>query len=369
MRQRWSLLFLVILSVNLPVLGAEEKPKAAVYGFPAEVGGQPSEAKEILDQFEAQTITGDDAVKQLADLTTSSLRFVGSHKGQIVRIYCFYREEAPDPATGRFRTIALKIDEKRRDPLVADQFRTLVKLVDAFGQPAGAGEMKFERFQYKLKLERATLDITAQLTLEPKDNPIAAAGQPHWLVIFDFTNGGGKTNADPTTATVLTGRREPWSISADVPIASLNDVEVDDEFSNVELKETPETFYAGFNWAPFGDAIKPPETLMQALTIKALLKASRRPSDSFGLGIGLRSGFFANHPSMSKLPFVQIFDTLSPYVAYTRTRVEEEQKDADGNTTKVHFKRNDWVVGISLDIERALDFVKKAGDGDEEKKE
>ena len=37
---------------------------------------------------------------------------------------------------------------------------------------------------------------------------------------------------------------------------------------------------------------------------------------------------------MSKLPFLQILDALSPYVAHTRTRVEEEQKDVDGNTTK-----------------------------------
>jgi hypothetical protein len=120
------------------------------------------------------------------------------------------------------------------------------------------------------------------------------------------------------------------------------------------------------NFAPLGDALRPPANWREAITIKALLKASRRPSDSFGIGIGLRSGYFANSPVLSRYSFLQIFDTLSPYIAYTRTRVEEEQKN-DAGTQKVHFKRNDWVIGISLDLEKALEFVKGGDDGGEEK--
>ncbi len=52
---------------------------------------------------------------------------------------------------------------------------------------------------------------------------------------------------------------------------------------------------------------------------------------------------------------------ISPYVAYTRTRVEQQKTDTAGNTTTVRFKRYDWVVGLSFDIGKAADFVKGTG--------
>ena len=154
-----------------------------------------------------------------------------------------------------------------------------------------------------------------------------------------------------------TGPREAWSFSADVPLSTLGDVKVDDAAKNTELAKTPDAFYVGLNFVPIGDVLQPPSSIGEAFQFKVLLKASRRPSDSFGVGIGLRSGYFSKHSRLKNYALLQIFDTLAPYVAYTRTRDQQTKKNAAGEDEIIRFKRNDVVIGISLDITKALDFV------------
>ncbi|HYC58658.1 MAG TPA: hypothetical protein VEK79_03750 [Thermoanaerobaculia bacterium] len=348
---------LALLLTTFAALAAERgQATATVYAFPTS-----TEATDILDQI-GGALTSRQALDKIADLA-SSARFL-SKKGDLVRIYCFYREDGT-------KKVEIQIDEKTRQPLIADQLKNLIRLARAVAADApdvaGAPLIKVEVFDYKLKLPRATLKITAEIKDNPDNTELAIAGTPQWFVILDFTNGGETTNAGETTATILTGSREAFSISADVPLSSLGDVDVDEELESAELEETPETFYAALNYAPFGDVASTPVRFTEALTLKALLKASRRPTDSFGVGIGLRPGFFANNPTLSGYPFLRVLDTLSPYVAYTRTRGEEDQQNADGTTHKLRFKRHDVVIGISLDLEKALDFV--SGDDEEEEKE
>jgi hypothetical protein len=343
-------LCLLIVSIALPLIAADP-PQVAVYGFPAQitVNGttQKSKARELLDKFDLASVEDADFLQQLAALDGSSLRFVGATKGDVIRIYCFYFNDTT-------KMIDLKIDEKLRQPIVFDQLQSLGKFVQS-GTVNGIA-LKVDKFQYRLTLRRATVALSAELSDAPP-KPQQVLLEPKWIVVFDFTN-GGKKNAEASTATVLTGPREPWNISADVPVTRLGDVKVDDKFENIKLTKTPDSFYAGFNYAPVGDALKAPASLAEAFTFKALLKASRRPFDSFGLGIGLRSGFFSNS---SMPPFLKIFDTLAPYLAYTNTRVEENKTDASGNATKVHFRRNDFVVGLSLDLAKTMDLIKGEG--------
>jgi hypothetical protein len=342
MRIRQALPILILLLTPITVTAAEEKaPTAKVYGFPA------TEVIALLEDVDANQQEA--KIKAaLATIATkpSSLRFVNSQAKDLVRVYSFYRDDGKKPV--------LRFDEKQRQLLIADQFRTLIKLADSL--PAAVTQkIVVEAADYELKLRRATLKVTASLAADGEPATTDPARKPQWIVVVDFTNGGEPKNAERAAADILTGPREPWSLSADVPVTSIGDVKVDDKAENIELADTPGTFYVGLNFAPFGDALRLPGGFAEALTVKALLKASRRPSDSFGIGVGLRPGLFANSS------LLQIFDTLSPYISYTRSRVEEEKENADGTTEKIHFKRNEFSIGISLDLESALGFVKKAG--------
>jgi hypothetical protein len=356
MRYRLMLIALLFLIV-LPIAGQTEK--AAIRGFEA------ADVKPILDRLTANPPAT--AASVLADLANekSLTRFVNGTKGDVVWIYCFYRIES-----GPVDKIAIvKIAEEPRRTLFAEQFGDVVKLFQAAG--AIAGNVEVVRYQYRLKHERAKLSIAASIGPEDDSDGEPPTREPQWIVVVDFTNGGASaTNLGGHTEDFLTGPREAWSFSADVPLTSFDDVEVDEEFENIDLAETPADFYVGLNYAPFGDALLPPRRLRDAFTLKALLKASSKPSDSLGVGIGLRSGYFSASPTLRKITFLQILDTLSPYVAYTRTKVEEDQKDEAGNVTgTLKFKRNDWTFGISLNLDRALQFVQGDAGGEDQEDE
>jgi hypothetical protein len=329
-------------------LAAEETRKADVRGYRASV------ATPILEQVGGK-LTGKQALEQLGQIP-SSLRFDGSTKGDTIRVYCFFYRGTDDKNNAQVR-----VREKARQPLVVEQFRTLLQVFSAVAasEAEAVDPIKVQSFPYTLTLPRANVTITAEVNQKPFSTKPENDSKAQWVVVFDFTDQGQEdANAPRTAETIKTGPQEQWSISADVPLSTVGDVKVDKKGENIELAKTPDAFYAGLNFTPFGDVLRDPASFREAVTFKALLKASRRPSDSFGIGIGIRPGLFANAPAI-----FQILDTLSPYVAYVRTRVEENQTDAAGKTTKVRFKRNDLTIGISLDINKALDFVKGKGDG------
>ncbi len=345
-----TILSILLACIAVPLL-ADDAPQVAVYGFPAFVTskGAPekSDAFKLLDKFDQAGVTDADFLQQLAALYGSSLRLVGSAKGDVVRIYVFYFNDAT-------KSIDLKVDEKLRQPVVFDQLQALAKFVQ--GANITGVALKVDQFQYRLAKKRATVAISAELSATT--SPIQSAfAEPKWIVVFDFTN-GGKKNAEASTATLLTGPREPWTISADVPVTRIGDVKIDDKFENVKLSRTPDSFYAGFNYSFGGDALTTPSSLAEAFTLKAMLKASRRPTDSFGLGMGLRAGIFSN-PSLP--PVFKFFDSLSPYVAYTVTRVEKNNTDAAGTTTQMHFRRKEFTFGLSMDLVKTIDLVKGNG--------
>jgi hypothetical protein len=344
MRARIALISAFLVIAVAPLM-ADDAAKASVFAFKAR------DVKATLDDVDSFHKTPEDALA-IIEKMPSSLRLVNASKGDVVWIYCFFLPESG-------KDIVLKIDEKPRRTLIEQQFQTLVKLAQKVAG-AAAANIKVDRFQYILQLDRATVTVAPTI-----GTPTAKASppdkEPQWIVVVDYTNAGQATsNLADNSADVLTGRREAWYFSADVPLSKLGDVKVDDQFKNIDLSNTPADFYVGLNFAPRGDALESPRTFAEAVTIKGLLKASRKPSDSIGVGFGLRSGYFSASPTLRRFTVLQILDTVSPYVAYTRTRVRQEQKDAAGNVTStLHFIRSDWTFGLSLDLDKALDFLKK----------
>lgn len=350
MRVRIALSILCLLSAPLPA-PAQETPAADVRGYRADV------ALPVLKKLESEGKSPGAVLAEL-DQLPNSLRFDGSTKGDRVEIYCFYYEDI-DPATNAEKTAEVRTEEKKRQPLIAGQLRTLHGIAQTIAAAApGPREIKVEHFSRDLTLARAELKVTGEIKLNAEKPALPLAEKTtKWILVFDFTRLGTEAaNAGRTEATVLTGSQERWSLSADVPLTTIGDVQVDDEGEDFELAKTPDAFYVGFNYAPFGDVLRGPASLKEAITIKGLLSASRQPTESFGIGIGLRPGLFAD----SATPF-RIFDTLSPYLAYTRTRAEETKTNEDGTTEKVRFKRFDLSFGLSLNLDKAVDFVSGRG--------
>jgi hypothetical protein len=329
---------------------AETTPK--VYAFPS------ATARATLDDVINGVKTPQQGLAALETLS-SSTRLVDATKGDIVWVYAFFRSNGT-------KAVDVKFKEIPRQLLITRQFRKVLQLASKIAGVAAAQEpIAVSITQYELELPRAELTITGKIVAAGVAAP-APDEDPRWIVVLDFTGGGEDVNAATVSATILTGTREAWAFSADAPISGIADVGVDDKAENIELADTPDAFYVGLNYLPFGDVLKPPSSVGEAFQFKLLLKATRRPSDSFGVGVGLRSGYFSNHARFKKNTLLQIFDTLAPYIAYTRTRDQQEETNAAGETELVRFKRNDVVIGISLDITKALSFV-GGGDNDEEK--
>lgn len=363
MRSRMLLAALVSIFSSLIALAQDSAASRT-----AEVRGYRATEKvnSIILGAEA---TPEQALTDLAKLP-SSLRFDGSKPGDVVHVYAFYHRDISESDETKRARAEVRASEKVRQPLIVGQLAILRQIISALAANQGRlPAIAVERFQYVLKLKRADLKVTAEIKKQPNGLAPLTDGEAQdadWYVVFDFTNRNeAQTNAARTEANIQTGLREAWSISADVPLSTIGDVKVDDAGENIELAETPDAVYAGFNYSPIGDVLRTPENLWEAVNLKVLLKVSRRPSDSFGVGVGLRPGLFAE-----RHPMLQILDTLSPYVAYTRTRVEEEQKNPDGTAAgTLRFKRNEFTIGLSLNLEKALEFVRGNGESDEEDQE
>lgn len=334
----------------------ETQIKPIVHGFDvnspdwttADTGGKALIAKAVNHPE-----TREDVVKALAKLP-STTRWVDAGPGQLVVVYSFYRSN-----TGEI--VRVKVDENEREPLVAQQLRDVLKVAQNVSgglqtTEATTPPIQISQTPYTLQLHRAEVQFTGTIqkadtnSPEPKDNP-------RWIVVLDFTAGGKDTNAATATITTLTGPREAWSFSANAPIGQLKQLKLDDKAESLGLKDKPGEFYVSFNYLPRGDALLPPHEWADALQFLAMLKTSKRPTDSYGFGIGLRPGIF----TAKKWPSIlQIFDTITPFAAVTRTRLTGT--DASGATQTGH--RTDLVLGLSLDIKKGVEWTTKKSDGE-----
>jgi len=344
---------------NVPKKDAEETAKkpqqAAVFAFDT-TAPDWAQVKRLLDDSVDNPTNREANLKQLAK-ATSQTRWVNAAPGHIVIVYSFFRGDSTAIAR-------VKVDEKARELLVAEQFRDVLKVAQNLAggqQTERAGEplpIQLSLTPYVLELPRAEVQFTA--SIEKTDtNREPPKQDPRWVVVLDFTSGATPTNANTATITTLTGPREAWSISANVAVGQLKQLQLDDKAESFGLKDKPGSFFISFNYIPVGDAILPARRWRDAVQFLAMLKASNRPTDAYGLGIGLRPGVFGAKKAPSIL---QIFDTVTPFLAVTRTRVTGT--NAAGQTEAGH--RTDFVVGLSLDIKKGVEWTTKKKEGAKE---
>ncbi len=214
------------------------------------------------------------------------------------------------------KTMAAKFTfkEDKRKTRIAGDLNTLIKLI--FKVSAKGGEdITIAQEQHTLK-ERSAL-LTVSVSVGEKQ----------------------------TTAVVLTtGPQEHWFLSADLLVNKISEVKLveKDKVNTIEPKETPKSFFLGVNFL-LGDILKEKQVFWKYFFVKGMLKISKTPWDGYGVGLGFR------FPQWRILG-VDI-SALSIFGAMVWTKEENADKS-------VKFTKRQMLMGISYNLDRALDWVK-----------
>jgi hypothetical protein len=247
-----------------------------------------------------------------------------TRKGDPIAIYVIYdtSKETGDPN--------VEVTEMARKTQFALNLETLAKLAEKIGGlaipnaalPPGQQPLStivVDRQCRTLVNLRSTLTATATATADPKVD--AAMMSPL-----------------KASTVVITGPKEHAFISADLAVNSVKEVKL--ESGELVPKDNPSQFYVGFDYM-LGDVLAETNTFPDGLTFKALVEASKDPTHSYGVALGIR---FKN----VNLPGISL-DTFSPFAGYFWTR---------NDTLTGHKYKGDWRAGISLNLDKALNWVK-----------
>jgi len=225
-----------------------------------------------------------------------------SKKGEKLDVYVFHVGTKGE----------IKIEEKKRKTRIAQDASVLVKLI-VLERTKGERNVLMESRQYTLGKQYGTLSVSAVVDKEKEEK-----------------------------MEILTGPVEHWFLSADLLLVKLSDVKFVVDQGTLEPRETPKVFYIGVNWM-IGDIITEQQNLLKNFFLKGMVKFSRKPFDSYGLGIGYR------FPGVKVLGIdISAFSAFGAMV-WTKESVE--------NNTKTVTKRQ-WQFGVSFNLDKAMGWIK-----------
>lgn len=205
-------------------------------------------------------------------------------------------------------TDAITIREEERQLRIAEEISTIIKAVSGDFKNAEKSVAEQLCASYTQKYKRSTIKITA---VDENKKELAAR-------------------------TLIAGQEEHLYLSADLPISNIKQLTYDSSTNSVIEKEKPAAFYLGVNWQ-IGDVFEEysGKEFYKKLSLKLMLKASSRPSESYGVGIGYS------------------FDAVDVFAARLRT------KD-DSNVGVASLGYTDATVfGVSFNISKGLAWFKK----------
>ncbi len=293
----------------------------------------------------------------LKDQDNHDSRLVGSSRGDeltVVVLYwkCSEINLAPQVAFS-------EVSRKTRLEEGFEQLKGLRRDVGARGSAEDASRRQcvegWVTSNRRLVERRASLAITAEMADEAASNSAGYPNEADWLVVVDLrskaSNQGKHENLKRQTIKILTGPREPWLLSAAIPLNDVNQLKYDSSSMEIKLKEETKTFYVSLDYT-LGDALLEQPQFCQALTFKLLFAASKDPLRSVGAGIGLMPGWFSRLDDRLK-----IFDTLSPWVGFTFS--EQDELSADGSVSHGGRRNNEFRVGVSLSLTEVSGWFKK----------
>lgn len=284
-------------------------------------------------------------------------RFVGT-AGDPVAVFSFYRGD-------RTKRPTVEGKEQARASRIEQDLATLGKLLLSGALPANTlrsdepipiRTVFLAKDMYTLTEKRGTLSLTATPT-EPKGS--AAAPPKEGLVqIAEAVNkvavavstqrttpvsqpANDAAKGGPVSASVTTGPREHWFLSANANIRKYEDLAFDEASKTFVPSAKAPSFLLGVNYF-LGDMASPRSN---GLFLSLLVEPSRKPTGAIGPGIGLRLRSL-------KKSFLEL-DGFSPFAGYIRVAGES----AAGQPTAPTEWR--WVFGITFNLDKASDWLKK----------
>ncbi|MEO8275670.1 MAG: hypothetical protein ABI639_05580 [Thermoanaerobaculia bacterium] len=282
----------------------------------------------------------------LKDEKNNKNRLVGSTKGDDVDVfvvYCRCKDSTCAPE------VAFK--EETRKTRLEESFGELKKLANALDAEGCNPDWAVAR--KKLVEQRATLSVEAKMAKAPPSPEAPSPLPAQWLVVIDLRDGDKKgANLASQSVTILTGAREPWLLSAAIPLNNVDQLKYDLASDQIKLKEEQKTFYVSLDYT-LGDALLEHPKFHEALTLKLLVAASKDPLHSVGAGLGLMPGWFSTKDNRLK-----ILDTLSPWVGVTFT--QQDEVAADGTVDHRGKRNHEFRAGICLSLTEVTGWFKKA---------
>jgi hypothetical protein len=229
--------------------------------------------------------------------------------GTPANIWVFVVTDSTDPTS-------VDIQEAQRKTRLEEDLQTLAKLVGKLFK----GQEKVGVWTKVLQYRRAT--ITVKVTWSPDQ---------------------------VVTLNVITGPREHFYLTADLPVNTVSMLSYDSSTGSVTSKSAPTLFFGSINWT-FGDiALERASWSLDTLSIKFLMQISSKPLDGVGVGLGYRL------PALSLLGFK--LNTLSLFGAAIWLK-EDSSVSGTPVVVDTHYTAK-LRAGLSLNLDAALDWVKQ----------
>lgn len=239
--------------------------------------------------------------------------------------------------------VDVQADEVQRDTKLRSDFGDLLSLILEVRKKAAAGTaaatLTVARAEYVLQHPRATLTFSVIPYVKPPADD-------------DQDTESQAVPKDPIkVAEIVTGAPEHFTLSANIPVNSVNQVDYDEDKQQLVSKETPREFLAGLDWY-FGD-VQEDSYLWhdwRRLGVKALLHFSDEPLETVGLVAAYR------------------WKSFSVLAGPIWTRVTRKVgTNPDGGDILEREYDYEWRVGLGFDLATARSWLTKGSDSQDSK--
>ena len=242
------------------------------------------------------------------------------------RVYPLAKNEAIVVKFDKRCVAAVKFTETARNSVIEDDIAALTKkILKASGDRKDNDPCPKELDKRKLtgtashvpKFDRSTIKVVAMSTAEAE-----IAGQ-----------------------TIYYGPEEHLSLGIDLPVNNRKVLKYDETSQSLQPKDDAPQVYLSLNYT-IGDLLEAPSGLKNRLSVKVMARASRRPLDSYGVGIGVKLD--------GMMPLGVELKGFSIFGGYFRTRVDAI---TDGAVQVNEGSKNSWRAGISYDLGTGLKWA------------
>lgn len=248
-------------------------------------------------------------------------------------------------------------------PSLADQIKKLKAEISA--EPDSLKKARLEARLRSLKaseafeaLEEGAESLAASGLLDPANRE-----KYNELAVFLAAHKPNNRDAKPTDPVVrkasfvlLTGPASRFSISGDIPITEAEQLKLNDD-GELEVEGEGSSAYVGFN-LHFGDrdvAYRGGQFLKN-LSLKAMIRASSRPGDSYGVALAFNN--------LSWKGGVFVLRGFSPWVGYTFTK--EDEMPSEGSSGKGLGRNGELRFGFSVSLTTLAGLLSPSDGGDTE---